>query len=61
MSNGIKRRVSRLEGGCAPDDELFDVAGIMMTGAEVEKLLREVARSGNRIMCKTGMEGSNAK
>ena len=45
----LERRIERLEDAGGDDEELFDIEGIMMTGAEIRQMLREVAEKGSRI------------
>ena len=46
----LERRIERLEDKDSDPDERFDIGtGEMLTGAEIDELLRKVALSGNRI------------
>lgn len=42
MPSNLKRRVERLEGSHLDNEEVFDVAGIKMTGREIRQMFEEV-------------------
>ena len=42
MPSNLKRRVERLEGSHLDNEEVFDVAGIKMTGREIRQMFKDV-------------------